>query len=176
MAEFDFTNVPLADPTKDGINDPNPGAYRARSTVSVPHTSKEGGSSIKVTVALQGGGETDLYLGLDGSKPYNISKIKTALASMGVAVEKIGKLDIGPQHFMGRDGKGADCYVIVRAVEGVNAKGQKKLNDKGFATKEQFEAYNAAQGGTAPANGATPAGAATAPAAGASAALAGLFG
>jgi hypothetical protein len=165
MAEFDFTNVPLADPMKDGINDPNPGAYRAKSTSSEFHTSRAGGSSIKVTVSLQGGGETDLYLGLDGSKAYNISKIKTALASMGVAVEKLGKLDIGPQHFMGRDGKGADCYVIVRAVEGVDAQGRKKLNDKGFATKDQFEAYNAAQGGTAPATGTAPA-AATAPAAG----------
>lgn len=152
--EFDFTGVPLADPTKPAVNDPPAGAYRARSTGSEAHTSKAGGSSIKVTVDLQGAGSTDLYLGLDGSKPFNISKIKTAFASMGVPVEKIGKLDVQPSHFMGRDGKGADCFVIVTAVEGVNEKGQKKLNDKNFATREQFEAYNAAHGATAP-NGAT---------------------
>ena len=152
--EFDFTGVPLADPMSTGTNDPPPGAYRGRSTAAQPHTSKAGGSSIKVTVDLQGAGETDLYLGLDTSKPYNISKVKTALASMGVAVDKLTKLDIQPTHFMGRDGKGADCYVVVRAVEGVDALGRKKLNDKNFATKEQFEMYNAAHGAAAP--GAAP--------------------
>lgn len=175
---MDFTGTELWDPTKGGMNDPEPGAYAGRVVAASEHTGGTSGKkSVRITVALTGGPETDLYLGLDFSKPSNKQKFATALASCGVAVSKIQpNTPITPAFFMGKDGKGAACYVLVKLVEGVNAKGQKNLNDKEFATKEQHDAYKAAG---IPATG-RPAGATPAPAANGAApaadGLAGLFG
>jgi hypothetical protein len=179
----DFTGVVPWDPTKGGVTDPEPGGYAGKTRGAWLHTSAKGGKSIKITVALSGGPETDLYLGLDFSKPSNVQKVKTALGSMygADAVEKMGQFKLTPAAFMGRDGQGAACYVIVRGVEGTDDKGRKKLNDKEFATKGQFESFMAAMGtgGGAPAPASVPGipggNGAPAPAAGAEA-LKGLFG
>lgn len=165
---IDFTGVDLWDPTKAGINDPEPGAYTGKVVSASSHTGATSGkTSIKITVALANGPETDLYLGLDLTKPSNVQKIATALASCGVDKSKLGLVKaLTPALFMGKDGKGATCYVIVKLVEGTNAKGQKNLNDKDFATREQFEAYKAIPAANRPVvpaatpaagNGATPA-------------------
>jgi len=177
---MDFTGVELWDPTKGGMNDPEPGAYAGMVVAAGEHLGATSGKkSARITVALDGGPETDLYLGLDFSKPSNKQKFATALASCGVTVAKIPpNTNITPAFFMGKDGKGARCYVIVKLVDGVNAKGQKNLNDKEFATKEQYEAYKAIPAASrpvstpsAPAGGSAPA----APPAG-PADLNGLFG
>lgn len=175
-----FANLDPWDPTKGGVNDPEPGAYNARTIRAVEYVKDDGGKSIKVTVALDGQGETDLYLGLDFSKEANKRKMLTALASIGLDAAKLkaaGDVKIEAKHFLGREGKGAPCFVIVKLVEGTNARGQKNLNDKEFATKEQYAAYKAMlASGNAPAarttsNGATGG---TTPAAGGQAPDAGL--
>lgn len=166
--EVNFAGVEPWDPTKGGVNDPDPGAYPAKVVKAVEYD-KDGKKSIKVTVEIQGQGQTDLYLGLDFSKAGNVRKLATAIQSMGIdfaALQAKGAIKVTPAWFMGKDGKGAPCYVIVKAVEGVDAQGRKKLNDKEFASKAQFEAYTAAvaSGSVPAASGGAPA--ASAPAAG----------
>lgn len=177
--EVDFSKADLWDPTKGGINDPEPGAYLDAKVVgAVEYGKDDGKKSIKVTVALPGAGETDLYLGLDLSKEANVRKILTALASCGVDPAKIkakGKVQIVPAMFMGKDGKGATCHVIVKLVEGTDAQNRKKLNDKEFATKDQALAYKAAMGSAAPTGGGSTSAAQNGAAAGGGD-LAGLFG
>lgn len=168
-----FAGIDPWDPTKGGVNDPEPGVYTGKVTAAVLHTKASDPSkqSIKVTVDLAGAGETDLYLGLDFSKAANVRKMLTALASCGVDVVKLraaGQVNLVPAWFMGKDGKGAPCNVIVKAVEGVDAQGRKKLNDKEFATAEQAQAWASAQAGAASATAGT-AGASTPPAGGAAA-------
>jgi hypothetical protein len=171
-----FQGVEPWDPTKGGVNDPDPGAYACKVTKAVEYAKDDGKKSIKVTVAGPFG-ETDLYLGLDFSKGGNVRKLATAIQSIGIdyaALQAKGSVNVTSAWFMGKDGKGAPCFIIVKAVEGTDAQGRKKLNDKEFATKAQFEAYNAAMAsGGAPANGA-PAASGT-PANGAGGDLASLF-
>lgn len=176
--------VELWDPTKPPISDPDPGVYAGNTTGAALHTSQDGKQSIKVTVALDSGVETDIYLGLDFSKAGNPKKMATALASVGLPVEQLAaqkEFEIQPGFFLGPDLKGRPCHVIVKAVEGVDAKGRKKLNDKEFATEDQAKQYRealangkapgAATTSTAGGNGATPPAAADA-----QNALANLFG
>jgi hypothetical protein len=144
----DFTGVDPWDPTKGGMTDPEPGAYTGKVVGSCLHVKDDGKKSIAVTVMLSSGVETTLYLGTDFSKAGNVRKLKTALLSCGMLESALGKVEVDPRWFMGKDGTGASCFVIVRFVDGVNAKGQKNLNDKEFATAAQFEAFNAAQGGS----------------------------
>jgi hypothetical protein len=46
---------------------------------------------------------------------------------------------------------GKPVFVIVKKVDGQDAQGRPKLNDREFATKSQAEAWAAAQAGGAPA-------------------------
>jgi hypothetical protein len=161
----DFTGVSPWDPTKGGANDPEPGAYAGR-TISAVEYDNDGKKSLKVVMALEGGGEATLFTGLDFSKPSNLQKAAAALLSVGIPAAKLGLVKtLTPAHFMGQDGKGRPCHVLVKLVDGVNERGQKKFNDKEWMTAEQFAAYKsspaaraAAPTSAAPAAGATPEG------------------
>lgn len=170
----DFTGVSPWDATRGGMNDPEPGAYIGR-TVGAVEYDKEGKKSIKVTVALDGGGEAVLFMGLDFSKPSNLQKAATGLLSVGIPAAKLGLVKaLTPAHFMGADGKGRPCHVLVKLVEGVNEKGQKKLNDKEWLTPEQFATYKASPAAANKPSSAPAAAPAAAPAS--DAALGNLFG
>lgn len=149
MADFQIPFSPPTaaawDPTKAGAANPDPGLYDGKTTAVEIHEKDGGKRSLKLTVDLDGFGACDLYLGLDFSKEANQRKMKTAMIAHGMKEEKIPAAlaasggNITSAFFLNRP-----CKVLVKAVEGTDALGRPKLNDRDFITAEQAATYKAA--------------------------------
>jgi hypothetical protein len=169
--DFDLGAIEAWDGTKGGGEQIPPGAYKGKVVSAQPHVSKEAkaaGSTVANSYAIEVAtevGNVTLYPGIDFSKAANQRKMKTVLRSIGIAEAKLsGVKAISPALFMGRDGKGADCFILVKSVEGVQTEGQyagkPKLADREFLTPEQYAEWmkaNAVGNGAAKPTTAAPA-------------------
>jgi hypothetical protein len=148
---------------RSGYTDMEPGIYAGKTTAVEAHKD----SSIKFVVDCGEAGDAEMYLGLDLTKQGNRNSWFAMLASHGKNMEKIKEAK-GAFSFTEGMVLGKPCFVMVSKVEGQDAQGRPKLNDKSFISKERYEALKAA-GGKTPTKAATPAANGAAPAAGASA-------
>jgi hypothetical protein len=164
---FDLGKIEEWDGTKGGGADHPPGAYKAKVISAAEHTKDGKVSSYAIEVQTEVG-TTTLYPGIDFSKEANQKKMKTALRSIGIPAAKLSAVKkLSPAIFMGPDGKGADCYILVKPVEGVQTEGKyagkPKLADREFLTPEQYAEWmkaNATGNGAAKPPSAPAAGAA----------------
>lgn len=149
---------------RSGYTDMEPGIYAGKTTTVEAHNER----SIKFVVDCGEAGDAEMYLGLDLTKQGNRNSWYAMLASHGKNMDKIKEAK-GAFTFVESMVIGKPCFVMVSKVEGQDAQGRPKLNDKSFISKERYEALKATGGKTpikaaAPANGAAPAAGASAPA------------
>lgn len=169
--QANLANVQEWDATRGSYTDLDPGLYEVTTTDVGEHK-----GTVKFTVKGTFG-STDVYTPKDMNKDANARKMKAAILSHGAKKEKIeaagDKLTITEALFVNRK-----AFLLVTAVEGVDDKGRKLLNDKAFVTPEQAAAWKKAQGDKPAAPAASPAPAANgaAPAGGDAAGLGDLFG
>jgi hypothetical protein len=106
--------------------------------------------SVKFETVVTGGAHKGMNVRLslytDRSKPFVNQLWKAALLSVGVnpATLESGAFKAGPDTFIGKD-----AYINVRdAEEGEDENGKKKLQDRKFITKGDYEALIGAATGT----------------------------
>ncbi len=159
--QANLANVQEWDATRGPLTDVEPGLYEVKTTDVVEHK-----ATVKYSVTGPFG-TCEVFIPKDMTKDSNARKMKAAILSHGAKREKIeaagDKLTITESLFVGRT-----AFMLVTAVEGVDDKGRKLLNDKAFVTPEQAAAWKKANASkpAAPkadpapaANGAAPAGA-----------------
>jgi hypothetical protein len=147
LADFDIqVNVGSGVPIDVMMQDPSEGAHQVE-IMAVRMVTKEGENgktSLRFSVSdIEPGSptfgvQTQVVIGTDWSKPFNVGHLVNSLLSIGASPDKVkGIIRVVPGIWIG---KKAHIYVKAKPEGELDADGKKTFADKNFITPSQYEA------------------------------------